>query len=121
MTPTRPDKPCRAMGCGSLIPAGRQPPYCEEHRKEKRRREDQDRPSAAKRGYDRRWRRFREWFLRQKPLCEECKEQGRTTAAKEVHHIKPIKGPNDRNRLDPDNCKALCKSCHSRITAKDNW
>ena len=47
------------------------------------------------------------------PLCEQCKSEGRLTAAEEVHHILPLAngGTNDEGNL-----MALCKSCHSSIT-----
>lgn len=77
---------------------------------------DQQRGSAAKRGYDRQWRKFRIAFLRQHPLCEDCLENKRVTAATDVHHkIKVALNP--RLKLVESNCKALCSACHDRRTA----
>jgi len=47
-------------------------------------------------------------------LCEQCKSEGRLTAAEEVHHILPLA---DGGTNDESNLMALCKSCHSKITA----
>ena len=48
--------------------------------------------------------------------CEMCRREGRVTAAEEVHHILPLA---DGGSHDAENLMALCKSCHSRITATD--
>ena len=42
--------------------------------------------------------------------------EGRTTAAAEVHHIVPLA---DSGTHAWDNLRALCKRCHSRITATE--
>ena len=49
------------------------------------------------------------------PLCEMCKKEGRITPTEEIHHIIALADGGDR--LSEDNCMALCKSCHSRVTA----
>ncbi len=76
-----------------------------------------DRSSPSRRGYDRAWQRLRRWFLMRHPLCEHCERKGRATPATEVDHVVPIRagGP----RLDQANLQALCKSCHSRKTVRD--
>jgi len=79
-------------------------------------RPESSRPTAADRGYDSVWRRFRKWFLSLHPLCEDCQDDGRYTVATEVDHVNPL--ANGGERLNPDNCRALCKSCHSRKTVK---
>ena len=43
--------------------------------------------------------------------CEACKAQGKLTPATEVHHKIPIRVDWSK-RLAPDNCIALCHSCH---------
>jgi 5-methylcytosine-specific restriction protein A len=67
------------------------------------------RPSAALRGYDRTWARWRLMVLREEPMCRSC-----GGAASQVDHITPLSrgGTNDRENLQP-----LCHSCHSRKTA----
>lgn len=100
--------PCRHSGCGTLI-RGRQG-HCEAHRSEARKREDERRPSASARGYDRDWRVRRRDYLADNPLCIRCGDE-----ATEVDHIVPLsKGGAD----DESNYQALCKSCHSVKTGR---
>lgn len=75
------------------------------------------RPSPAQRGYGSHWRRLREWFLRQHPLCADPfgfhAEDGRHVVAEQVDHIVPVAsgGTNDE-----ENLQGLCSSCHRRKT-----
>ncbi len=111
--PRKPKRPCSFPGCPELV-EGR---YCEKHQREVDRhynRHQRD-PKTAKR-YGRRWRKIRKAFLTAHPLCEECKKQGKFTPAEEVHHITPL---SEGGTHDYKNLMALCKSCHSRITAKE--
>ncbi|WP_169980902.1 HNH endonuclease [Tautonia rosea] len=64
-----------------------------------------------------RWRRLRAAILLDKPLCEDCEAKGTTTPATEVHHIQSRARRPDL-ALDPDNLKPLCRSCHSKRTAR---
>ena len=108
--PKKPKSTCSYPGCGRLID-GR---YCNEHRQTTERQYNRyiRDPNTNKR-YGRAWKKFRARFLLQHPLCEQCRSEGRLTAAEEVHHILPLAngGTNDENNL-----VALCKSCHSKIT-----
>jgi hypothetical protein len=52
----------------------------------------ENRESAAKRGYGRRWQKYRERYLREHPLCVMHQQQGQTVAADVVDHIVPHKG-----------------------------
>lgn len=66
-----------------------------------------------------RWRRLRKAKLTASPVCERCKEEGRLTAASEVHHITPVEeaaGHAAKLGLmyDPGNLRALCHDCHVR-------
>jgi 5-methylcytosine-specific restriction protein A len=70
-------------------------------------------PDTNKR-YGRAWKKVRARFLSQHPLCEQCKKAGRLTPAEEVHHVLPLA---DGGTNDESNLMALCKSCHSKITA----
>ena len=67
-----------------------------------------DRRTAAQRGYDRRWRKARETFLRRQPLCAKCSEGGRIRKATVVDHVIPHKG-DQRLFWDTGNWQALCK------------
>jgi 5-methylcytosine-specific restriction protein A len=74
-----------------------------------------DRASSSSRGYGYRWRKIRMAFLRSHPLCEVCKAASRVSEATEVHHkVAKRNGGSDSF----DNLQALCKPCHSGITAR---
>jgi len=79
--------------------------------------------SAAKRGYDRRWRDYdkkdgaADRYLAEHPLCVECEKEGKVVPATNVDHIVPHRG-------DPvlfwaeGNWQGLCATHHSIKTAK---
>ena len=99
--PYRPKKPCRHPGCAKLTD-GR---YCEEHislHPEVTR-------SAAKRGYGSKWRKESKAYLREHPLCESCKRNGKYVQAAVVDHIKPHRG-DSKLFWDKSNWQSLCKS-----------
>lgn len=73
---------------------------------------ERERASAARRGYDRRWRRFRRWFLNRHPLCAVCQ-----AAATDADHIIPLS--HGGAHCDEANTEALCKPCHSRKTRRE--
>lgn len=68
--------------------------------------------SPAQRGYDYRWRKAREAFLREHPLCAMCKAHGRINQAQVVDHIHPHQG-NQKLFWDRRNWQPLCRSHHS--------
>ena len=105
--PYRPKTPCHHPGCPELVEAGRL--YCEKHLPLH---PEVTRP-AAKRGYNRRWQKYRERYLREHPLCVMHQQQGRAVAAEVVDHIIPHKGDH-KLFWDPKNHQALCKQCHDR-------
>lgn len=124
----RPLRPCRQVGCKELV----RPPtsYCPAHtwtpeqraayererNRERYRRYDRDRrDKRSKAFYDSaEWQRLRAYVLdRDRHLCVMCLEQHRITPADTVDHIVPIREDWGR-RLDPDNCRSLCASCHSK-------
>ena len=79
-----------------------------------RRRGRDTRPSAARRGYDSRWRRLRMFYLKRHPLCENpFGYDDHVTPATDVDHIIPRRngGPDSF-----DNLQSLCHACHSRKT-----
>ena len=77
---------------------------------------DRMRPSRHRRGYDSVWVRFRTDYLRVHPYCQAI---GCHAVATELHHIKRVIDRPDL-RLVPSNVVALCKSCHSAITARED-
>lgn len=60
-----------------------------------------------------RWRKLRLLHLASEPLCRMCAEEGRTTAANVVDHVKAHKG-NETLFWDQGNWQSLCKACHDR-------
>ena len=116
--PRRPKKPCAFHFCKELVEAGQR--FCEEHRKAQQRKQDSARPTAAQRGYGSRWSRYRAIYLRDSPLCVECKKSGRIEPATVVDHIEPADGPDDPKFWDKENHQSLCASCHSRKTARED-
>ena len=67
------------------------------------------------------WRKLRNTYLVNHPLCERCLEKGKVEAATDIHHKRtPFKG-NEINYallLDENNLMALCKTCHGEIHGK---
>ncbi len=111
--PTKPKRPCSYPGCPRLTD-GR---FCEKHAKlESRRYEKYDRDPATRKRYGRAWKRVRERYIAAHPLCEKCRERGKLTPAQEVHHLLPLSRGGTH---DESNLMALCKPCHSEITARD--
>lgn len=116
--PYKPKRPCAYPGCGRLAVSEQ---YCAEHQKAMDKHYNQyERDPASNKRYGRAWKRIRDRYIKSHPLCEECEKQGKLTPAEEVHHILPLSkgGGNEKSNL-----MALCKSCHSRITAEsgDRW
>lgn len=107
---------CGFPGCPNLADER----YCAEHAKTEGKRYERERGSAAARGYDSRWRKYRLMFLAEHPLCAECERQGIVTAASDVDHIQPVNGPGDPLFWESSNHQALCHECHSKKTAKEN-
>jgi 5-methylcytosine-specific restriction protein A len=111
----KPLRPCAHIGCPNLT----RERYCEEHKTQGHKRYDNKRGTAAQRGYDRRWRKARIAFLRRNPLCVQCKQEGRLTPATVVDHVIPHKGNRELFWAE-DNWQALCASCHSAKTARED-
>ena len=109
--PRRAARVCPKRGCIELVTGDAR--YCDEHERERQRRVDAKRPSAARRGYDAEWRETREAYLAEHPFCVVC---GRP--AEVVDHIIPI--ADGGARLDWSNLQALCATHHSRKTAKQD-
>ncbi|WP_425401247.1 HNH endonuclease [Algiphilus sp.] len=119
--PRRAPKPCAKAGCGKITLSR----FCEAHAREEqhrvaevKRKADDRRPSAARRGYNVRWKKARATFLQRNPLCVECERLGMTRQATVVDHIEPHRGDTQKF-WDTDNWQALCKRCHDRKTANE--
>lgn len=112
-----PVSPALACPCGGRRQAGQPCERCGRGGKQSRREYDQRRGSAAERGYDAAWQRFRKRYLAEHPLCEDCQATGIVTAATDIHHIAKL-----RDRLDlkyeDSNLMALCSRCHDVRTRK---
>lgn len=110
-------RPCSKPGCGRLTEAGA---YCDQHAGAAKAVAEAARPSAAKRGYGRKWQAAREAFLADHPTCEmECEAAGIVTPATVVDHIKPHKG-DQKLFWSRSNWQAGCKPCHDRKTARED-
>ena len=103
--PSRPLSPCAHPTCSGRAVNGR---YCAAHAHLKPARKPDDRPSAAARGYDAKWRRVRAMYLKRHPDCVVCGEH-----AQEVDHIVPLA---DGGTHKWDNLQAMCKTHHSQKT-----
>lgn len=112
--PVAPRKPCRI--CGQLSNGA----YCETHLRKKqesikveRIKYDNERGTAASRGYDSRWQRYSKQYRLNNPLCVMCEKEGRLTLADCVDHITPVNGPNDPLFYEVSNHQSLCNKCHN--------
>lgn len=111
--PWKAKRPCRYSGCSEL--ADVEVGYCERHLKLIQSQYNRyGRTPEAKKRYGYHWRKIRADFLSAHPLCEICRQAGRYVDATEVHHVKPLA---EGGTNSVDNLQALCKSCHSKITA----
>jgi 5-methylcytosine-specific restriction enzyme A len=101
--------PC--PGCRKLTTGPGRCPAC---RTEAARSDYERRGSRESRGYGADWQRVRDAYVREHPVCEECRD----APTREVHHVVPVRVDPSR-RLDATNLRALCKGCHSRTTITD--
>lgn len=109
--PYAPRRGCAYGNCKELAVSGSQ--YCEEHKKLVDRQYNRyTRTDEVKKKYGRKWKRIRDRYAREHPLCEKCLEDGKVTLVEEVHHIIPVSqgGTHDR-----DNLMSLCRSCHTKV------
>ncbi len=109
--PRRALQPCRAPGCAALVESG----YCAQHTPDVKR--EDNRPSAAARGYSGSWDVIRAAILARDPTCRdpygEHKAAGVTVLSTDVDHIIPKR---DGGLDTDDNLQGLCHHCHSRKT-----
>ena len=100
---------CSWQGCGALIEYNER--YCKKHKKLNNILINIKRNNIRQYWSSWEWRKIRNEFLRKNSICAICGNE-----AAEVDHIVPVRlgGTNDESNL-----QALCKSCHSRKTAKE--
>lgn len=102
--PKKPLRPCSHPGCPNLCEGQ----FCEPHRVEERRKYDKyERSSDVNRKYGRAWKRIRDRYAAEHPLCEMCLKEGRLTPVQEVHHIMPVSKGGTHAR---DNLMRVCVS-----------
>ena len=91
--PTRPRSPCSATGCPNLNP-------CPIHGRQAEQAYDQRRGAAAQRGYDARYRRWRELVLAAHPICgdPERAHPGVVRASTVADHVVPLREWEARHR-----------------------
>jgi 5-methylcytosine-specific restriction enzyme A len=106
VSPTAAPHPCGQPGCPALVLRGRA--RCAAHEQKR----DQERGTAAERGYDARWRRYRVTYLAANPLCVVCQKEGRVTPATVVDHVQAHKG-DPALMWDPANHRAVCAPHHN--------
>lgn len=84
---------------------------------------DRERGTAAERGYDGDWNRFRLLFVggetdgKSNALCWDCLDEGLVRPMEELHHVVKVRD-NPERRLDAANVRPLCKVHHSKRTAR---
>ena len=111
--PRKPSHPCAYPGCPELTKAQ----YCPAHQKLVSAQYNRyGRSPEMKRRFNGAWPGIRRRYIAVHPLCEVCQREGRITAASEVHHIVPLSAGGSHAE---SNLMALCKPCHSRITARE--
>ncbi|OCJ43066.1 HNH endonuclease [Agrobacterium tumefaciens] len=105
--------------CGNVVPFAVRCECKITLTRERNRRHDALRGSAASRGYDAAWRSASKTYLRNHPLCAECARNGIRTAATLVDHIIPIRRA-PHLRMERSNWQSLCTNCHSSIKQKQD-
>jgi 5-methylcytosine-specific restriction enzyme A len=109
-----PARICRHPGCGRTT----RERYCDEHTAS-----DAGELGSTARGYDSRWQRLREAFVRdwlatRGPYCGECGCLLRPGKETHVDHIVPFDGMDDPMRLEWSNLQVLCRECNAKKARK---
>lgn len=66
------------------------------------------------------WRKLRDLYMHEHPICEECLKKGKITAAEDVHHKRSPFRKGEINYsllMDFSNLESVCKECHGEIHA----
>lgn len=113
--PQKAKRPCLSSGCRDFAS---NKGYCDKHQSRVKQR-DRDRGTAHQRGYDAEWKKHRDQFLLEHPLCVECRRKGYVMPATVVDHIVPHKG--DKELFwDKKNWQPLCETHHNIKTASED-
>lgn len=108
---------CQYAGCQRTID---KPRYCAAHQqimdaREKARKNNHQSEFTKLYNWD--WRKFRDRYVKENPLCLHCLKEGKLTPTQVVDHIVPHKG--DKELFwNNDNHQSLCVKCHNEKTAK---
>ncbi|MDM0024090.1 HNH endonuclease [Variovorax saccharolyticus] len=103
--PARPARPCTHIGCTALCRDGTG--RCPDHPKEAWAKA----ATAPRRITGRKLQELRKALFRAHPLCVLCLEAGRTTAATERDHIRPL-SETGKDLPTNEGMQALCHDCH---------
>lgn len=78
----------------------------------------QENRTKQKRFYSgKKWKKLRDMYLAEHPLCERCLKAGRAQVAEHVHHKIELTESNYNDpmiSLNPEYLEALCFDCHSK-------
>jgi 5-methylcytosine-specific restriction endonuclease McrA len=100
---------CAEPGCGAILD---EPGRCSKHAVDGWARfRNTPHGRARAHGYDARWRRIRDRRLAEHPTCEYCGSASST----EGHHVGHER-PGDPGFLDLERIRAVCSSCHRRLS-----
>ena len=92
-------------------------------KKPKPERKDTDMRALRQKAYQNTaWRKMRDTYLKEHPLCEDCLAKGKVTPASSIHHIRSpfSKGVVNWNLLlSYDNLMSLCHECHGLRHAEE--
>lgn len=113
--PQKAKRPCLSSGCKDFAS---NKGYCDKHQSRVKQR-DRDRGTAHQRGYDAEWKKHRDQFLLEHPLCVDCRKKGYVMPATVVDHIVPHKGDKDLF-WDKTNWQPLCETHHNIKTATED-
>lgn len=111
--PVAPLRVCSVPGCSQRTPKGK----CAEHQRTTRLHERRHYTGIPGVNYGRKWRKARERFIAEHPLCVRCQARGIVTPSDVVNHIVPHNG-DPVLFWDESNWESLCFSDHNAETAK---
>ena len=108
--PYSPRGGCIYPGCTERSEPGSS--YCARHKKQMDRDYNRYDRKVSTKKYGRAWKRIRDRYIQEHPLCEQCLADGKAVLAEEVHHKLPISRGVTHAR---SNLLSLCRSCHNKI------